>query len=73
MTYEEAKSIALNYNSAVNACYEYDKGYYFYVRGIEADGGGYDFVVVKETGKCVSMASFICDYHPNSKRKRIKF
>ena len=73
MRYEEAKKIALKQNAFVNACYEYDKGWYFYIKGAERDGGGDDFVVLKENGKVVFMPTFLGAGAPNPKRKRMDF
>jgi len=73
ITYDEAKAIALNFNKKVNSCYEYDKGFAFFEKNVEADGGSLHFIVIKETGKIVSMADFICNYRPNPKYKTHKF
>ncbi|MBQ8427866.1 MAG: hypothetical protein IJX18_01275 [Clostridia bacterium] len=73
MTYGEAKKIALNYNQNVNACREYDKGYNFYEKSMDMVGGNGCFVVIKETGKVVSMPAFIAEYAPNPKGKSIQF
>ena len=71
--FEKAKKIAIRHNKRVNACFEYDKGYRFFVQGITVDGGNSDFVVVKDTGEVFTMMAFISEYHPNPKYKEVNF
>lgn len=71
-TYENAKKIALRANNKVNACLEYEKAYCFYDNGIYREGGN-TVVVFKETGKLISLSSFILNYHPEKNPKHKKF
>jgi len=73
ITYKQAKKIALRYNKDFNGCIEYAQGYYFYVKDVDAVGGGYDVVVLKENGRAVPMSEFILQYSLCSKSKEIKF
>ncbi len=73
MTYEEAKAIAIVHNRGINACREYKEGYRFYSKDVQTDGGDCDFVVIKATGKCLPITTFIFRYKPSGKGKGIRF
>lgn len=73
MTYQEAKRIALNNNRRVNACNEFQKGYYFFEERSGDWFGDSGFVVVKENGRVLNWLSFIRTYHPEVTAKELDF
>lgn len=74
MDYQKAKEIALNYNAKINACKEYENAYYFYNKiNSETTGGIDDFVVLKESGRILSLSTYILTYTPTSFPKQIEF
>lgn len=74
MLYEQAKEIALQFNSKFNSCKEYKLAFYFYDKN-EPDcvGGNSDLVVLKENGETLSTTTFILDYKPATNPKEIDF
>lgn len=73
ITYEEAKKRGLALNDSVNACKEYSKAYNFYKYDTEIITGDCGVVVLKETGRAISLVSFLMDYHPEKNPKEIEF
>lgn len=74
MDYLKLKEIALNYNAKINACKEYENAYYFYNKiNSETTGGIDDFVVLKESGRILSLSTYILTYTPTSFPKQIEF
>ena len=63
ITYEDAVKTAKEIRADINRCFEYEKGYVFsnvedenYIGGSHAP-----VVIVKETGKAISMPQFVID------------
>ena len=72
MRIDQAKKIAVAYNENVNTCYEYKEGYFFCEKELDSIGGDNGFVVLKVTGKIVTMSTFIEKYSSESKGTKIK-
>lgn len=72
ITFEEAERIALSKTMDINVCDEYEKGYHFYNKDNDSDGGFGDIVVLKENGRTRTFTQFILDCHPEKNPKRIE-
>lgn len=70
--YEDAKKIALELNSDVNSCYEYDNAYNFFDKN-EVGVGDTSVVILKEDGKALNFVNYILDYATSNKMKEIEF
>lgn len=74
MLYEDAKKIALQFNSNFNSCREYENAYHFFDKNeTDSVGGNSEIVILKETGESISFTSFILDYKPKTNPKDIDF
>ena len=73
LLYEEAKDIALKFNSKVDCCREYKEAYHFFELGGEARTPDNDVVVIKKTGKIFNFTNFVITFKPNHNAKTIKF
>lgn len=72
ISYEDAKKIALELNSDVNSCYEYDNAYNFFDKN-EVGAGDTSVVILKEDGKALNFVNYILDYATSNKMKKIEF
>ena len=72
ITFEEAKERALAFNKNINVCYEYKAAYHFFNTNDTETIGAMEMVIFKETGKEIGFTSFLLDYHPERKPKKIK-
>lgn len=74
MSYEEAVAAAKKINPNVNTCVEYQHGYMFAdSRASKSIGGaGAPFVVIKDSGKVVTMAYFNGKYEEDEAIKESK-
>lgn len=70
--YTKAKEIALNLNSRVNTCNEYQKAYHFFIKDNDSVGDN-GVVVLKSSGKAIDWVSFILKFHPEKTPKSIEF
>ena len=73
ITYADAKTKALDLNGRVNACNEYAKAFHFFHKTNEEVDGDAGVVIIKETGRAINFPSFILNYHPERKPKRVEF
>ena len=71
ITFEDAKKTALSKATGIDVCDEYEKGYHFFSKDTDSDGGFGDIVVLKENGRTLSFTQFILDYLPEKKPKRV--
>ena len=72
ISYEDAKKIALELNSDVNSCYEYDNAYNFFDKN-EVGAGDKSVVILKEDGKALNFVNYILDYATSNEMKEIEF
>ena len=72
ISYDFAKQKALELNSDVNACNEYDNAYNFYDKN-DYGVGDTSVVILKEDGKALNFVNYILDYATSNKMKKIKF
>lgn len=72
ISYNYAKQKALELNSDVNACNEYDNAYNFFDKNYEGVGDK-SVIILKEDGKALNFVDYILDYATSNKMKRIKF
>ena len=72
ISYEDAKKIALELNSDVNSCYEYDNAYNFFDKN-EVGTGDTSVVILKEDGKALNFVNYILDYAISNEKKEIEF
>lgn len=59
ISYESAKRLALKLDPRVNACREYDKGYFFFEKSDVDKDNDAGIAIAKDTGKAMSWFSFI--------------
>ena len=72
ISYDLAKQKALELNSDVNACYEYDNAYNFFDKN-EVGAGDTSVVILKEDGKALNFVNYILDYAISNEKKEIEF
>lgn len=72
ISYEDAKKIALELNSDVNACYEFDNAYRFLDKNDDSTGDK-SVIILKEDGRALNYVNYIQDYATSNKMKGIEF
>ena len=72
ISYDLAKQKALELNSDVNACYEYDNAYNFFDKN-EVGAGDKSVVILKEDGRALNFVNYILDYAISNETKEIEF
>ncbi len=70
--YDFAKKKALEIDDKVNACIEFDIGHKFFDQN-DNRVGDQSIVILKENGNAISFMTFLTDYEPNNKFKKIEF
>ena len=68
ISYEDAKKKALELNSDVNSCYEYDNAYNFFDKN-EVGAGDTSVVILKEDDRALNYVNYILDYATSNNLK----
>lgn len=74
ITYEEAKKKAMKAKSGLDSAVEYQKAWMFY--NSKATGHNQEdneIVILKDSGKWISMTEYVMSTKDNDKPKKIKF
>lgn len=72
ISYEDAKKKALELNSDVNACYEFNNAYRFLDKNDDS-AGDKSVIILKEDGRALNYVDYILDYATSNKMKEIEF
>lgn len=72
ISYDLAKQKALELNSEVNACYEFNNAYRFLDKNDDSDGDK-SVIILKKDGKALNYINYILDYATSNEMKEIKF
>lgn len=72
ISYEDAKKKALELNSDVNACYEFNNAYRFLDKNDDSTGDK-SVIILKEDGRALNYVDYILDYATSNKMKEIGF
>jgi hypothetical protein len=72
ISYDLAKQKALELNSDVNTCYEFNNAYRFLDKNDDSDGDK-SVIILKKDGKALNYVNYILDYATSNEMKEIKF
>lgn len=72
ISYDLAKQKALELNSDVNTCYEFNNAYRFLDKNDDSDGDK-SVIILKKDGKTLNYVNYILDYATSNEMKEIKF
>lgn len=72
ISYDLAKQKALELNSDVNMCYEFNNAYRFLDKNDDSDGDK-SVIILKKDGKALNYVNYILDYATSNEMKEIKF
>lgn len=72
ISYDLAKQKALELNSDVNTCYEFNDAYRFLDKNDEGVGDK-SVIILKKDGKALNYVNYILDYATSNEMKEIKF
>lgn len=72
ISYEDAKKKALELNSDVNACYDFNNAYSFLDKNDDSTGDK-SVIILKEDGRALNYVDYILDYATSNKMKEIEF
>lgn len=72
ISYEDAKDKALELNSDVNTCYEFDNAYRFLDKNDDSVGDK-SVIILKEDGRALNYVNYILDYTTSNEMKEIEF
>ncbi len=72
ISYDLAKQKALELNSDVNTCYEFNNAYRFLDKNDEGVGDK-SVIILKKDGKALNYVNYILDYATSNEMKEIKF
>lgn len=67
-SYEDAKKKALELNSDVNACYEFNNAYRFLDKNDDSTGDK-SVIILKEDGRALNYVDYILDYATSNNLK----